>query len=56
MNLVISYTYIKIRIDCSKTYKKHKLILKIMKQLTTSMPMCYLLPNSDIVTALPYID
>ena len=27
-----------------------------MKQLTSSQPLAYLLPNSDLVTALPYID
>ena len=27
-----------------------------IKQLTSSSPLCFMLPNSQIVTALPYID
>lgn len=27
-----------------------------MKQLAASQPLCYLLPHSDVVTSLPYID
>lgn len=31
-------------------------IKKIMKQLQSSKPLCYMLPNADKITALPYID
>lgn len=27
-----------------------------MKQITSSLPLCYRLPNSESVVALPYID